>query len=123
MRYSYYYRLSRHRQKVYRYSDSIEFIRLPRDHGLEQMTSQLDAALKGEDQRRVTRVCGALAGGLCDQLEAPPVRVWGRARRPSDDREELHGLYAPGENDRPAQITVWMRTARRSQIVAFKTFL
>jgi hypothetical protein len=75
MRYSYYYRLSRHRQKVDRFSGSIEFIRLPRDHELEKMTSQLDTALKAEDQRRVTRICRAFAGGLCDQLEAPPVRV------------------------------------------------
>jgi hypothetical protein len=45
------------------------------------------------------------------------------ARRPSNDYGELHGLYEPEEGRTPATITVWMRTAQRRQVVAFKTFL
>ena len=44
------------------------------------------------------------------------------ARRPSDDYGELHGLYEP-EEGRRAKITVWMRTAAKQQVVAFKSFL
>jgi hypothetical protein len=45
------------------------------------------------------------------------------AQRPSDDYGELHGLYEPEDAGRCARITVWMRTARRQQVVAFRSFL
>ena len=44
-------------------------------------------------------------------------------RRPSDDYGELHGLYEPPEGRSLAKITVWMRTAKKNDVVAFKTFL
>jgi len=43
-------------------------------------------------------------------------------RRPSWTTGELHGLYEP-DAGRRYRISVWMRTARRAQIVKFKTFL
>ncbi|MDH3690664.1 MAG: hypothetical protein OEU36_14540, partial [Gammaproteobacteria bacterium] len=36
---------------------------------------------------------------------------------------ELHGLYEPAEENPLAHITVWMRTAQRRKVVAFRTFL
>ena len=45
------------------------------------------------------------------------------AARPSDDYGELHGLYEPAEGKARPLITVWMRTAQRRQVVAFKSFL
>jgi len=51
------------------------------------------------------------------------VRIVVMARRPSDDYGELHGLYEPEDAGRSARITVWMRTARREQVVAFRSFL
>jgi hypothetical protein len=45
------------------------------------------------------------------------------AKRPADGYGELHGLYEPGEKGALARITVWMRTAQRLQVVAFRTFL
>ena len=45
------------------------------------------------------------------------------AQRPADDGGELHGLYEPDDAGTPARITVWMRTAARKDVVAFKTFL
>jgi hypothetical protein len=45
------------------------------------------------------------------------------AKRPSSDYGELHGLYEPEEGRVPARITVWMRTAQRQQVVAFRSFL
>ena len=53
----------------------------------------------------------------------PPIRVRVLAQRPADDGGELHGLYEPDDAGTPARITVWMRTAARKDVVAFKTFL
>ena len=121
--FAYYNRLSRRRQKTYRQSDAVEVIRLPVDHGLESSVGRLVAALSGEDQRQVTALSREIALGICASLAAPAVRVRVLARRPSNDREELHGLYDPVDDNRPAEITVWMRTARRRQVVAFRTYL
>ena len=121
--FAYYNRLSRRRRKTYRQSDAVEVIRLPADHGLECSAVGLAAALAAEDQPAVTRLSRELAKGICTSLAAPPVRLRVLARRPSNDREELHGLYDPVDDNRPAEITVWMRTARRRQVVAFRTYL
>lgn len=53
----------------------------------------------------------------------PPVRVRVLLRRPSNAGGELHGLYEPGEAGARAVISVWMRTARKDQVVKFRTFL
>ncbi len=53
----------------------------------------------------------------------PPIRVRVLAKRPSSDYGELHGLYEPEEGRAQARITVWMRTAQRQQVVAFRSFL
>lgn len=123
MRFAYYKRLSRARQRIYRHSDAIEGIRLPAGHGLDSLASELAAALAAEDKRAVTRLCGELARGICHSLQAPVVRIRVLARRPSSEWEELHGLYQPAHGREPAAITVWMRTAKRRQVVAFRTFL
>ena len=62
-------------------------------------------------------------------FEAPPGRVTGLpnvrvlAVRPSDVDGELHGLYEPDEELPVARISVWMRTAQKKQVVAFRSFL
>jgi hypothetical protein len=43
--------------------------------------------------------------------------------RPSNHREELHGLYEFGGGRRQPVVSVWMRTAQRRQVVAFRTFM
>ena len=59
---------------------------------------------------------------MVTDLGAPPVRVKVLAARPSHDWGEMQGLYEPEEGD-VAVITVWMRTAAKKRVVAFKTFL
>jgi hypothetical protein len=45
-------------------------------------------------------------------------------QRPANAEGELQGLYEPDEvTGRTARITVWMRTARKVQVVRFRTFL
>jgi len=121
--FAYYNRLSRAGKATYRHSDAVEVIALPPGHGFDAVATALAAALVAEDQRAVTRVCAELARGICDTLRTPVVRVRVLAKRPSDEWEELHGLYQPEDGGTPAQITVWMRTAKRQQVVAFRTFL
>ena len=53
----------------------------------------------------------------------PPCDVRVLAVRPSDFEGELHGLYEPDEDQPPALISVWMKTAQRKQVVAFRSFV
>ena len=67
--------------------------------------------------------CQDLIDALVAGYRVPPIRVRVLAQRPADDGGELHGLYEPDDAGTPARITVWMRTAARKDVVAFKTFL
>ncbi len=53
----------------------------------------------------------------------PPVDVRVLAVRPTDMDGELHGLYEPDEELPTARISVWMRTAQKKQVVAFRSFV
>ncbi|MEO0811358.1 MAG: hypothetical protein AAFY60_00750, partial [Myxococcota bacterium] len=80
-------------------------------------------ALERDDLKACERACRELTRSIVTQLDAPPVRVLVRARRPVDETGELHGFYEPAVGRRWALITVWMRTAKKNQVVAFKSFL
>jgi hypothetical protein len=61
---------------------------------------------------------------ICWQLNVRIVRVQVQGVRPSNRRGELHGLYTQyNGGSRNDSIQVWMRTAKRGQVVAFRTFL
>jgi hypothetical protein len=123
MAFAYYKRLSRHRQAIYRHSAAIESLRLTDAQELFPLTDNLAMALADEDHRAISRASNHLITKLCQSLKAPPARVKVLARRPSDDWGELHGLYEPAERAQTARITVWMRTAQKKKVVAFRTFL
>ncbi|HEY2817991.1 MAG TPA: hypothetical protein VGK44_12770 [Casimicrobiaceae bacterium] len=123
MRFAYYDRLSAPRKRVYRQSDAIESIGLPRDVAAGPMVARLRAALIAENRVGVQAACQSLIDALVDGYKVPPIRMRVLAQRPSGDYGELHGLYEPEEGRTQARITVWMRTASRRQVVAFKTFL
>lgn len=123
MPFNYYYRLSSRQQQIYRASDRIATISVPAPEPLRNVSERIAAALGAADRRLTQTLCAQLVNDLGTQLDAPPVRVRVRATRPSRAWGELHGLYEPAENATPAQIVVWMRTAKRGQVVAFKTFL
>jgi hypothetical protein len=118
-RFAYYNRLSRANKEIYRCSDAIETVHIPQPQVLLPALRQLAAALKAADRAQTQAACSAITGELTRQLGTPPVTVKVLANRPQNDWEELHGLYEP----ETARISVWMRTAQRKQIVAFKTFL
>lgn len=123
MVFAYYNRLSATQKRVYRRSDEIISIRLPGGTSLQPLVTKLAAALTAENRRLAESLCQQLADGITSAVKAPPVRIEVLAVRPHDNWGELHGLYSPEEGRRQASIQLWMRTAQRKQIVAFRTFL
>jgi hypothetical protein len=83
----------------------------------------LPAALAGGRVAEVELVAQHIADGICQSFAVAPLRVRVAERRPHDARGELHGLYQPGNARARDVITLWMRTAKRGQVVAYKTFL
>jgi len=121
--FAYYHRLSPARQRVYRDSDAIETIALPAGVALAATVAAIRDGLRAEDRGAVQRACQAALNALVAGFGVPAVKVRVLAQRPADDDGELHGLYEPDELRTPARITLWMRTAQRRQVVAFKSFL
>ena len=122
MPFAYYERLSARDRAIYRRSDSVTSLVLPRPRELHGLVEELRVALMSEERRPVEAASSELALGLGGQLELPPVRVEVLAVRPSADWGELHGLYTR-EAGRTPRIQLWMRTAHHKRLVAFRTFL
>jgi hypothetical protein len=121
--FNYYRRLSAAQKRIYRQSDQIESVPLTDPMSLHPLTTHLTAALSIGDRAGTQRHSRQLVTAVTEQLNTAPVRVRVLARRPSNDWGELHGLYEPAEENAGAKITVWMRTAKRRQVVAFRTYL
>lgn len=122
MRFAYYARLSRRDQAAYRRSDEVPSLPVPDAADLAPAVERLRRALAGDDAAAVAVASAEIAGRLSRALGAPAPVIEVLAVRPSRAWGELHGLYTqdPGE---AARIRVWMRTARRADVVAFRTFL
>jgi hypothetical protein len=123
MRFAYYDRLSPSRQRTYRKSDAIDRIGLPAGIDAAGTVSALAVGLEQDRRADVQSACQALIDALVTGYHVPPVRVQVLASRPADSSGELHGLYEPEEGATRARISVWMRTAQKRRVVAFKTFL
>ncbi|OLC90087.1 MAG: hypothetical protein AUJ05_11790 [Candidatus Rokubacteria bacterium 13_1_40CM_3_69_38] len=122
MRFAYYARLTRAQQAIYRKSDAITEIRLPRPADLHPRVAALGTALRSEDRAATHEASRALIRGLTDAMSLPPVGVEVLAARPHARWGELHGLYT-NERGKPPKIQLWMRTAKQKRVVAFRTFL
>jgi len=122
MPFSYYARLSRAQQAIYRKSDEITEVRLPRPEDLRPLVDDLAAALASENRANTQETTARLILGLCKVLGMPPVRVEVLAARPHARWGELHGLYT-AERGRTPKIQLWMRTAKQRRVVAFRTYL
>lgn len=123
MPFAYYNRLTSAQQRIYRTSDAIESIALPPGVSPGVDVAAMRAALEADDRAVVERCGQRIVDALTAGYHVPPIRLRVLAQRPADDYGELHGLYEPEEGRTPARISVWMRTARRRQVVAFKSFL
>ena len=122
MPFAYYERLSARDRAIYRRSDGVTTLVLPRPRELQALVEELRRALASEERREIEAASSSLALGLGSQLELPPLRLEVLAVRPSADWGELHGLYTREAGSTP-RIQLWMRTAHHKRLVAFRTFL
>ena len=122
MTFAYFERLSARKQKIYKDSDRVTEIPLARPELLQPLTHGLLLALEAEDRRAVEVAAGNVARGITEMLSVGPVQVQVLAVRPRGNWGELHGLYTDDER-RPPRIQLWMRTAAKKRVVAFRTFL
>jgi hypothetical protein len=122
MPFSYYARLSKAQQAIYRKSDEVTNVPLPDPAALWPAVESLTAALATEDRAQVQRASERLIKGITEALAMPPVRVEVLAARPHAKWGELHGLYT-AERGKVPKIQLWMRTAKQRRVVAFRTYL
>jgi hypothetical protein len=110
-------------QRVAAESDQVSAIRLDADLSLRGAVEALAGVLKTERPADVEALSQRISDGICRRLGVPVVVVRVRERRPELRHGELHGLYTPGNGRCRDQIEVWMRTLKRDQVVAYRTFL
>jgi hypothetical protein len=123
MPFAYYDRLSAARQRIYRKSDALEIPALPAGVDAGRDVALIRDGLARDEVAAVRAASQAVIDALVAGFRVPPIRVRVLARRPADGAGELHGLYEPEDGATRARITVWMRTAQRKDVVAFRTFL
>lgn len=121
-KFAYYRRLSVAQKRIYDKSDVITRIDIPPVAGLENAVCGLRCALESGRLDATQATAHRLVLGLCRIFRVPPVIVKVMECRPSRRFGELHGLYS-AQMGRAPTITVWMRTAKRGDVVAFRTFL
>lgn len=122
MPFAYYKKLSPRQRRVYDRSDEMTSLKVA-DAG--RFLSLIEALRQNlESGRRVgtEAAAQALVSALCDSWAVPRVKVKVLEKRPAHHWGELHGLYEPAPAGSYAKLSVWMRTAKRVQVVAFKTF-
>lgn len=120
----YYKRLSKVSKKIYLESDGIRFFDFPEPERFFPLCHKLAEILGAGDQPNTQYLVQALADSLAKVFRVRSVTIKVLKKRPSNHYGELHGLYeAWHDRRRLPVITLWMRTAKRKQVVAFKTFL
>ncbi len=124
MSYAYFKRLNKTQKKIYLASDKITRVELPNTDALQTTALEIKHVLPQANVIAVETCCQNLSDHLCTELKTSKARIHVLERRPHNNYGELHGLYEPVDIGRArGQIYVWMRTAKRQQVVAFKTFL
>src|SRR5262245_52258576 len=118
---SFRHHLTRAQQREYDRSDAVSAIPVQVSPRLARAALLLEWALANADRPRVARVAQVICDELCAALRVHALRVEVKEVRPSDRRGELHGLYQSA--GRVQVIRVWMLTAKRGQVVAYRTFL
>ncbi|MDX1386888.1 MAG: hypothetical protein R3257_04805, partial [bacterium] len=118
MAFAYYKNLSREDKRIYRESDAVTFLRLPWADRFPPFVAALEKSLISENQKETQKYTQKFVDALCQVFKVPGVRVKVLAKRPSHNWGELHGLYENEDDGSKPLITVWMRTAKRKQVVA-----
>jgi hypothetical protein len=120
---SWYRRLPAGLQRVAAASDRVPTVPLRAGPALQGSVAALPGVLATGRDGDVQALAQRISDGICAALGVPPVRVRVAARRPPLRGGELQGLYTPANGRGRDVITVWMLTAKRGQVVAFRTFL
>lgn len=110
-------------QQEYRRSEKIAELKLPPHPGYVRVIDALLHFLTEENREEVQRVSNALVRGISGGLGIRRATVRVAEGRPHNDRGELHGLYEPAEAGDVPHITLWMRTAKKGEVVKPRTFL
>ena len=120
---AWYRRLPPSLRKIAVASDRVPTLPLSAGPSLRGAVAALPSLLATGRAGDVQVLAQRIADGICNALGVPPVRVRVALRRPPLRGGELQGLYTPGNGRQRDLITVWMLTAKRGQVVAFRTFL
>lgn len=121
MVFPYYHRLSKRQQQIYQRSDAVSAVVLPKGGELRGVTAALALALEQADRAATEVACQRIADSIVGTLNVARLRIKVLARRPRLQGGELHGTYERTDKGKAA-IKLWMRTAERRQVVAFRTF-
>lgn len=115
------HRLGGRQQREYDRSNRVNALSVRISPRAARAVQLLEWTLVHADRSRTQRVAQVICDELCLALRVPALRVEVKTVRPSDRRGELHGLYQSA--GRSQVIQVWMLTAKRGQVVAYRTFL
>jgi hypothetical protein len=122
MPFPYYNNLSATKKRIYRKSDAIANIPLKYPESVHPVSVKLKKSLEDNRRGEVAKHASEICRLVCEALEVGTLSVKIRSKRPSRSTEELQGLYELTE-DKTATLTVWMKTAAKGQVVAFKSFI
>ena len=122
MPFPYYDNLSAAKKRIYRKSDAIESIPVKNLGRIHPVTINLKRSLEDNKRRDVAKYASEICRLVCEGLDTEALIVKIRSRRPSGSAEELQGLYERTDGE-TCVLTVWMRTAAKGQVVAFKSFI
>lgn len=123
MAFAYYKKLNARQKRIYDRSEAVASLKLPAAEKLRPLVDAIATALALEDRRQTEKAAGEFTENLLRMLRVSLVDVKVLAKRPSNRWGELHGLYEPSDGKSRPLLTVWMRTAMRKDVVAFKSFL
>jgi len=122
MPFPYYDNLRAAKKRIYRKSDAIGSIPLKGPDRIHPATVKLKESLEGNKRRAVAKHASEICRLVCESLGVEVLIVEIRSRRPSSSAEELQGLYERTEGE-TCVLTVWMKTAAKGRVVAFKSFI
>lgn len=121
MPFAYYDKLTLAQRRIYNESNLIGLVELNRASLLTNSVQALNTALATGERAATEKASQSLMNKLTIALGVPLICVGVREQRPSTTTSELHGSYEVEGNQ--YRVSLWMRTARRKQVVKFKTFL
>jgi hypothetical protein len=118
----YYDNLSAIQKRIYRKSDAIQSIPLENPSGIHPVIIKLKKSLEDNKRRDVAKHASEICRLVCEGLGTETLTVKISSKRPSSSTRELHGLYEWTDGE-ASVLTVWMKTAAKGQVVAFKSFI